>query len=122
MPRGQVWIVLLVGAVWLLASYYVRYALIEDARWVEVCSLQSTLWSCQLRSQLGLLIHFKVLAWLALALVLPSFIVPARVGRYLALLALLFAIPALVLYTTSLAAITLVLAALYLVRERSLAV
>ncbi len=120
--RFPVILLLIVLPLWLAASYGARYGFMEDAQWVGICVDEANRWQCQLRANLGLLIHFKVLAWLALALVLPSFIVPARVGRYLALLALLFAIPSLVLYTTSLAAITLVLAALYLVRERSLAV
>ena len=50
------------------------------------------------------------------AALLLGFLLPGRKGSLLAVLALLFALPALVLYTASLAVFALVIAALRLVR------
>ena len=69
-----------------------------------------------MRATLGLLIHWRVLAWVALGAALLGFLLPGRKGSLLAVLALLFALPALVLYTASLAVFALVIAALRLVR------
>jgi hypothetical protein len=103
--------------VWLAASYGVRYVLMEDAQWVGVCAEQAQVWQCQVRSALGLMIHFRVIAWTALGLALLAQLVPARVGWRLAVLALVFAIPALVLYSASIAVFAVVLAGLRLVRR-----
>ncbi|MEX5364169.1 hypothetical protein WCE03_20325, partial [Pseudomonas guariconensis] len=59
---------LLLLSAWLAASYGVRYGLMEDARWVGLCSAAQGYWQCQARSLLGLGIHHQVLAWGALAL------------------------------------------------------
>lgn len=101
---------------WLAASYGVRFALMEDARWVGLCLEESTRWECQARASLGYLIHFRVIAWAALACALVAFVAPGRFGRALAVLALLLGLPALVLYSASLAVFALVLAGLRLVR------
>jgi len=101
---------------WLAASYGVRYALMEDAQWVGVCSGEVLRWECQVRSSLGYLIYFGIIGWTALAVSLVAFCVPGRVGRVLAVLALLCGIPALVLYSASMAVFAVVIAGLRLVR------
>ncbi|WP_442112897.1 hypothetical protein [Pseudomonas sp. NUPR-001] len=102
---------------WLAASYGVRYGLMEDAQWVGICAEQAQVWQCQARSTLGLLIHFRVIAWTALGLALLAQVIPARAGWRLAVLALVFGIPALVLYSASIAVFVVVLAGLRLVRR-----
>ena len=77
---------------WLAASYGVRYGLMEDAQWVGLCAAPGAFWQCQVRSLLGLGIHFQVIAWSGLGL-------------------------ALVLYTASIAVFAVVLAGLRLVRQ-----
>ncbi|KNX79085.1 hypothetical protein DA83_18655 [Pseudomonas sp. 250J] len=106
---------------WLAASYGVRYGLMEDARWVGLCSVPGEVWQCQARSLLGLGIHFQIIAWGALGLALLCQFVSDRGGWWLAALALLFGIPALVLYTASIAVFAVVLAGLRLVRRSSVA-
>ncbi|WP_137818465.1 hypothetical protein [Pseudomonas sp. 2FG] len=101
---------------WLAASYGLRFALMEDGQWVGLCVDEAQRWECQVRSGLGLLIHFRVIAWAALSGAVVAFFVPGRLGRGLAVLALLFALPALVLYSASLAVFAVVIAALRLVR------
>ena len=65
---------------------------------------------------MGLGIHHQVMAWGGLALALLAQVVTGRTGWWLAVLALVFAVPALVLYTGSIAVFALVLAGLRLVR------
>ena len=101
---------------WLAASYGVRYGLMEAAQWVGLCSLPGEIWQCQVRSLLGLGIHFQVIAWSALGLALVAQLVSGRLGRWLAVLALVFGLPALVLYTASIAVFAVVLAGLRVVR------
>jgi hypothetical protein len=109
-------LLLLVLPLWLAASYGVRFALMEDAQWVGACVEQAARWECQARAGLGYLIHFRVIAWAALVAALAGFLLPGRAGRALAGLGLLLGIPALVLYSASLAVFALVLAGLRLVR------
>ena len=66
MSRRSLGLLLLCLAVWLAACYGVRFAFMEDSQWVGVCAESAGLWQCQLRSALGLMIHWRVLAWLAL--------------------------------------------------------
>ncbi|MFJ4433566.1 hypothetical protein ACIPZG_21700 [Pseudomonas sp. NPDC089395] len=108
---------LLCLALWLAASYGVRYGLMEDARWVGLCTVPGEYWQCQVRSVLGLGIHFQVLAWAGLGLALLAQVVSGRGGGWLAALALVFGVPALVLYTASIAVFAVVLAGLRLVRQ-----
>ena len=108
---------LLFLALWLLASYGVRYGLMEDAQWVGLCTAPGEYWQCQARSLLGLGIHFQVMGWAGLGLALLAQLVPGRSGWWLAVLALVFGVPALVLYTASMAVFALVLAGLRLVRQ-----
>jgi hypothetical protein len=108
-------LVLLLG-VWLAAAYGLRYGLMEDARWVGWCAEDPGRWACQVRAGLGLSIHFGVIAWSGLLLAVLGFVLPGRLGRVLALLALLPGIAALVLYTASLGVFAVLLAGLRLVR------
>lgn len=101
---------------WLAASYGVRYGLMEDGQWVGLCLDEASRWQCQARANLGWLIHFKTLGWTALVAALLAFIAPGRLGRALAVLALLAGFPALALYNTTLAVFALVIAGLRLVR------
>lgn len=114
--RMSVALLVLLLALWLAASYGVRYGLMEDARWVGACLEDSTLWQCRVRSGLGLMIHFGVIGWGGVLLAVLGFFWPGRTGRVLAGLALIPGIAALVLYTASLAVFAVVLAGLRLVR------
>jgi hypothetical protein len=109
-------LLLLILPLWLAASYGVRFALMEDGQWVGLCVEQAQRWECQARAGLGYLIHFRVIAWAALVAALAGFCLPGQAGRLLAGLGLLLGIPALVLYSASLAVFALVLAGLRLVR------
>ncbi|WP_373416361.1 hypothetical protein [Pseudomonas sp. ABC1] len=100
----------------LAGSYGVRMALMEDARWLALCGDDPGLLGCRLRDMLGLAIHLRVAGWLGLGGALLAFAWPGRFGWWLAVLALLFAVPALVLYNATLAAFALVIAGLRLVR------
>jgi len=105
-------------ALWLAASYGVRYGLMEDVRWVGACSDEvAAHWQCSVRSNLGLLIHFGVLGWGALIASVLGLAVPNRIGRYLAWVGLLLGMLALVLYSASLAVFAVVIAGLRLVRS-----
>ncbi|MGY4531303.1 hypothetical protein ACVW0Y_000406 [Pseudomonas sp. TE3786] len=112
---------LIVLALWLAAAYGLRFALMEDSQWVGICVDQAQRWECQVRNGLGLLIHFRVIALTGLVGALLAFIVPGRAGWWLAVAALVFALPALVLYSASLAVFAVVIAALRLVRAPRLA-
>jgi hypothetical protein len=57
------------------------------------------------------------MAWAGLALALLAQVLGGRSGWWLAVLALVFSIPALVLYTASIAVFAVVLAGLRLVRQ-----
>jgi hypothetical protein len=114
----QVKTLLKLGAllIWIGVCYTVRYQLMENSRWVELCDGNNGEALCQLRAALGLTIHWQVLAWSALALALPAFFIAGRMGVRLAWLSLLFALPALALYTVTLAVFALLTAALRIVR------
>jgi hypothetical protein len=101
---------------WLGASYGLRYLLMEDAQWVGICADEALKWECQLRSGLGWMIHFGVISWSALAVSLVAFCLRGSAGWGLAVVALLLGIPALVLYSASVAVFAVVIAALRLVR------
>jgi hypothetical protein len=36
-----------------------RYGFMEDGQWVGICADEASRWECQVRSNLGLMIHFK---------------------------------------------------------------
>lgn len=119
MSRRLPLFLLLLLSLWLAACYGLRFAFMEDGQWVGICSGTAEAagrWECQLRSGLGLMIHWRLLAWVALVSAVLGFFIPARMGKVLAGIGLFFALPAIVLYTTSLAVFALVIAALRLVR------
>ncbi len=117
MRPGLPLILLLIALpVWLVASYGLRYGLMEDPQWVGTCVAEAARWECQLRSSLGWLIHFRVMGWAALATSVIAFFMRGRFGSGLAVLALLFGFPALALYNASLAVFAVVIAGLRLVR------
>ena len=59
---------LLALLVWLGACYALRFYLMESNHWVEVCDGRNGAAACGLRAQVGVVIHFRILPWLALAL------------------------------------------------------
>lgn len=119
MSRRLPLILLLIALpLWLAASYGARYGFMEDGRWVGICVDEAGRWECQLRSSLGLMIHFKVLGWAALVTAVLGFFVPGRVGWGLAVLGMVFGLPALALYNTTFAVFAVVIAGLRLVRAR----
>ena len=118
MSRRLPLILLLIALpLWLAASYGERYGFMEDGRWVGICADEASRWECQLRSNLGLMIHFQVLGWAALITSVLAFFVPGRAGWGLAVLGLVFGVPALALYNTTFAVFAVVIAGLRLVRK-----
>ncbi|MBM7059691.1 hypothetical protein JQX08_03130 [Pseudomonas sp. UL073] len=120
--RTSLVILLIALALWLAGCYGLRFALMEDGKWVGLCVDEAQRWECQVRAGLGLLIHFRVIAWTALLGALLAFFLPGRAGWLLAVAALFVALPALVLYSASLAVFALVIAALRAVRAPRVAV
>lgn len=118
MSRYLPWITLTIAAVACLAlSVALRYQLMESDQWVGLCVEAPRQLACEVRAQLGWLIHFGVLSWGSLLLALLAFGVPGAWGQRLAMPALLLSLPALVLYSASLGVFAVVLALLRLVRE-----
>ncbi|MDE1164070.1 MAG: hypothetical protein PW845_01510 [Pseudomonas sp.] len=114
--RTSLVLLLVLLALSLLASYSLRYGLMEDAKWVGLCSDEASRWECQLRSGLGWLIHFRYIAFAALTSSVVAFFVRGCFGWWLAALALVIGVPALVLYSASLGVFAVVIAGLRLVR------
>ncbi|WP_103735078.1 hypothetical protein [Pseudomonas sp. GZJR-8] len=118
MSRRLPLILLLVALpLWLAASYAARYGFMEDGQWVGLCAEEASRWECQVRANLGLMIHFKVLGWAALITSVLGFFVPGRTGWALAVVGLVFGLPALALYNTTFAVFAVVIAGLRLVRK-----
>jgi hypothetical protein len=115
--RLPVIVLLMLLPLWLAASYAARYGFMEDGQWVGICVDEASRWECVVRSNLGLMIHFKLLGWTALGAALIGFVVPGRAGWWLAVLALVIGLPALALYNTTLAVFAVVIGGLRLVRE-----
>jgi hypothetical protein len=115
--RLPVIVLLVLLPLWLAASYAARYGFMEDGQWVGICVDEASRWQCLVRANLGLMIHFKVLGWAAVATAVLAFVVPGRAGWSLAVLALVFGLPALALYNTTLAVFAVVIAGLRLVRS-----
>jgi len=115
--RLPVIVLLVLLPLWLAASYAARYGFMEDGQWVGICVDEASRWQCVVRANLGLMIHFKVLGWAAVGTAALAFVVPGRAGWWLAVLALMFGLPALALYNTTLAVFAVVIAGLRLVRE-----
>lgn len=105
--------------VWLGLSYWVRFYLMENMRWVDICEPGNTHTVCAIRSGMGMTIHFGVLAWAAMVTAVPAFFLRGVAGRILAWISLGFAIPALALYTVTLSVFALLIAALRLVRSET---
>lgn len=103
--------------IWLGACYSVRFGLMENAHWVEVCDGKSAIAMCDVRATLGRVIHFRILAWAALICSVPAFFIRGVNGRKLAWLGLFATAPALVLYTVTPAVFSALIAALRLVRD-----
>ncbi|HBX54501.1 hypothetical protein [Pseudomonas sp. UBA2684] len=108
--------VLIAASLCLAASYGLRFSLMESQQWVGLCVEAPQRLACEIRAGLGWLIHLRVLAWAALLSAVLAFVLPGRWGWRLAVPALLLGLPALVLYSASLAAFAVVLALLRLVR------
>lgn len=115
--RLPVIVLLVLLPLWLAGSYAARYGFMEDGQWVGICVDEAGRWECLVRSNLGLMIHFKVLGWAAVGAAVLAFVLPGRTGWWLAVLALVFGLPALALYNTTLAVFAVVIAGLRLVRE-----
>ncbi|WP_426150089.1 hypothetical protein [Pseudomonas sp. DC3000-4b1] len=107
---------LLLLGLWVGAAYAVRYGLMEHTAWIGRCAADPDAWACQARAGLGLMIHWGVLPWAGLLLAGLGWALDGRRGRWSAALGLASAIPGLVLYTASLAAVAVVLAGLRIVR------
>jgi hypothetical protein len=104
---------------WVAMAYGVRYGLMEHTGWVGACAATPELFPCQARAGLGLAIHWALLPWAGVALAGLGCLVAGPRGRWAATAALVLAVPGLVLYTTSLAAVAVMLAALRLVPASS---
>ena len=118
MSRRLPLILLLIALpLWLAASYAARYGFVEGGQWVGICADEAGRWECQVRSSLGLMIHFNLLGWAALITSVLGFCIPGRAGWGLAVLGLVFGFPALALHNTTFAAFALVMAGLRLVRK-----
>ncbi|MBA1187438.1 hypothetical protein G7Z99_00020 [Pseudomonas entomophila] len=118
MERWPTWVgmMMTLGAC-LLGSYAVRYGLMEDARWVGRCAGEDAPWMCEVRAGLGLMIHHQALAWVAFGLALLAQVLRGGGGKGVGFVAVLLGIPAMVLYTASLAVFAIVLGALRVVRR-----
>jgi hypothetical protein len=116
--RSQSLFKLLALSIWLGACYALRFYLMEDSRWLEICDVNNHAANalCALRGKLGLTIHWQLLARAALLLALPAFFIRGHRGRQLAWISLVFALPALALYTVTLAVFAALIAALRIVR------
>lgn len=115
-PLPALLLVLATAVLVLLGSYALRHGLIENEQWLARCVELPDSPACQLREWLGLLIHFRVLVWGALACAVPAVLLPGAWGWRLAVPGLLLGALGLALYSASLAVFAVVLALLRLVR------
>ena len=115
--RLPVILLLVLLPLWLAASYGARYGFMEDAQWVGICVDEASRWECSVRAHLRLMLHLQMLGGAATAAAATGCVVPGRAGWWLAVLALVFGLPALALYNTTLAVFAVVIAGLRLVRE-----
>lgn len=117
MPRRLSVVVLAIAAVLcVIASYGLRYLLMEGDQWVGRCVEDPANLACQVRATLGWMVHLRIIAWIALGCAMLAFVLPGAWGWRLAVPGLLLGLPALALYTASLAVFAVVLALLRLVR------
>jgi hypothetical protein len=108
---------LVILGVWLGICYGVRFALMENPHWVAVCDGKTANLMCDARATLGLAIHFRILAYCALLFALPAFFMRGDNGKKFAWISLIFAAPALALYTVTLGIYAALIAGLRLVRD-----
>lgn len=111
-PRYELCGVLLLLAAWIAAAYGVRYGLMEHTAWVGACAAEPERLACEARAGMGQMIHWNVLPLAGLLLALGGWFSQGTRGRALAGSGLVLALPGLVLYTTSLAGVVVMLAAL----------
>ncbi|MET0377549.1 MAG: hypothetical protein ABW049_01055 [Spongiibacteraceae bacterium] len=119
--RKTPWLIFVLLSIWLAACYGLRYGLMENTHWVNVCDGTTQLLACDVRKTMGLVIHFGMLSSGALALALAAWLMRGHIGTKLAWVALVLALPALVLYTATAASFALLIAALRLTRSPRLA-
>lgn len=117
MPPRHLLIPLALLGIWLGLCYTLRFQLMENAHWVEVCDGKSAIAMCDVRATVGKIIHFRVLAWAALSCAIPAFFIAGANGKKLAWLGLFATAPALALYTVTPAVFSALIAALRLVRN-----
>jgi hypothetical protein len=115
--RTRTALLLALSCLWLGAAYWLRFYLMENLHWVDICGPNSPEPQCAIRSNLGLAIHFRVLAWGAVIAALLAFFLKGKTGRALAWVSLIFTLPALALYTVTMAVFALLLAGMRLVRD-----
>lgn len=116
MISRKTWILLAGLALWLGVCYALRFGLMENTHWVNVCDGGAEPFACNARRMLGLMVHFGVLAWSSLAVAVVAWLLRARIGVGMAWIALALALPALVLYTATAASFAVVIAGLRLTR------
>lgn len=103
---------LLLFAAWIAGAYGLRYGLMEHTAWVGACAAAPAQIACQAKAGMGLMIHWNVLPLAGLVLALGGWLLQGARGQLVAVIGLVFALPGLVLYTTSLAGVVVMLAAL----------
>jgi len=111
-PGYRLCAVMLAVAAWVAVAYGVRYGLMEHTGWVGACAADPERLACQARAGMGLMIHWNVLPLAGLILALGGWLLQGTRGQLMGVMGLVFALPGLVLYTTSLAGVVVMLAAL----------
>ena len=102
------------ACLWLAVLYGIRFGLMEIEPAADPCLGAPDGLLCRGRAALGLMIHFQAFGLAALAVAALSWLAPAPRRRWLATIALLVALPALVLYNVRFGAPATVLALLAL--------
>ncbi len=108
-------IALALFALWIVLCYALRFELMEHGRWVALCEGEGNGW-CDLRAQMGTMIHFRLHVLPAVIAALAGWLLPGRAGRLAAWIGLWLGGAGLVLYAVTPASFTVVLCALRLVR------
>ncbi|MFI8479370.1 hypothetical protein ACIGCM_02240 [Pseudomonas sp. NPDC078700] len=118
MPRPRSLAILVVLVLLSLAACYgLRYGLMEGDEWVGTCADTPELFACGVRSTLGLFIHLGIIAWTAIVFAGLSFVLPGRLGWWMAVPGLLLGLAGLVLYSASISVFAVVIAVLRVVRK-----
>lgn len=108
-------IALLAFALWITLCYLLRFQLMEHSRWVALCEAGGNPW-CELRGQLGLMIHFRLHVLPAIALAIAAWLLPNRAGRIAGWIGLWLGGAGLILYAVTPASFAVVACALRLAR------